>query len=120
MIPGINQKQAKMLMKRMGIKQKELDAEEVIIKTPGKEIIIKNPQVSIIEMMGQNTFQITGDITERERQTAPDITEEDIKTVMEQANVSHEKALEAIAAENGDLAKAILSLTQDNSQQPYS
>jgi nascent polypeptide-associated complex subunit alpha len=53
--------------------------------------------------MGQETFQITGEIEEL-------INEDDVKTVMEQANCSREKAIKALNDNNGDLASAILSL----------
>lgn len=94
-------------MQRLGIKQEEIDAEEVIIKTSSKEIIIKEPQVLKVNMMGQDSFQISGKIQEK---PILRITEEDIKTVMEQSDVSREKALKALEENNGDLAAAILSL----------
>ena len=50
------------MMKKMGISQQEIDATEVIIKTPEKEIVITNPQVSKVNMMGQQTFQVVGEI----------------------------------------------------------
>ena len=53
--------------------------------------------------MGQETLQITGKIEEL-------INEDDIKTVMEQAECSKEEAVKALKDNNGDLAAAILSL----------
>ncbi len=106
MIPGINPKQMKEAMKRLGIKQEEIDANEVIIRTDNKEIIIKDPVIAKINMMGQDTFQISGQIIER---SIEKFTQEDIKIVAEQANVSHEEAKKALEKE-GDLASAILSL----------
>jgi len=55
-------------------------------------------------MMGEESLQITGDIEEES------ISEDDIKTVSEQAEVSKEKAKEALIKFNGDLAEAILYL----------
>jgi len=110
MFPGINPKMMKQAMKKMGIKQQEIDAEEVIIRTKDKEIIIRNPEVSKVNMMGQETYQITGEEEERERKI--EINEEDISTVMEQANVDEETARKAIEESKGDLAEAILSLKQ--------
>src|SRR3989338_385423 len=110
MFPGINPKMMKQAMKKMGIKQREIDAEEVIIRTKDKEIIIRNPEVSKVNMMGQETYQITGEEEERERKI--EINEEDISTVMEQANVDEETARKAIEESKGDLAEAILSLKQ--------
>jgi len=94
----------------MGIQQQEIDASEVIIKTPGKNILISDPSVTKVNMMGQETFQITGRISEETAE--PELTEDDIKTVMEQAEVGREKAIESLKKSDLDLAKAILELTQ--------
>ncbi len=40
MMPGMNSRQAKQMMKRMGIQQVELPAKEVIIRLEDKEILI--------------------------------------------------------------------------------
>ena len=110
MFPGMNPREVQKAMKRLGIQQEEIDAQEVIIKTPYKDLLIKNPHVSKVNMMGQETYQITGEEEERERKI--EINEEDISTVMEQANVDEETARKAIEESKGDLAEAILSLKQ--------
>lgn len=103
----INPRQVERAMKRMGIQASQIEAEEVIIKTPEKEIIISNPQVSKVNMMGQDTWQITGDVSEREN--AP-FSDEDIKTVVNQTGASEEEAREVLQQTNGDLAQAILKI----------
>ena len=108
MFPGVDRRQAEQLMKRMGIKSQDIEAEEVIIKAKDKEIVITNPQVSKINMMGQDTFQIIGVVKERAREDA--ISEEDIKTVMEHAHVSSEMAKKALENTRGDIARAIIEL----------
>jgi nascent polypeptide-associated complex subunit alpha len=110
MFPGVNPRQMQQAMKRMGIQQQEIDATEVIIRTADKEIVITNPQVSKINMMGQQTYQIVGEEHEREISTAPSISEEDIKTVAEQANVELDAAKKALEKANGDIAQAIIDL----------
>jgi len=95
-------------MKKLGIKQEEIEAEEVIIKTKEKNIVIKDPQVSLINMGGNQSFQITGEVTEESA-----ISEEDIKTVAEKAKVTFNKAKEALKKSEGDLAEAILSLQEN-------
>lgn len=110
MIPGMNPRKMQQMMRKMGISQQEIDATEVIIKTPEKELIIKNPNVSKVNMMGQQTFQIVGEVEERPISTEPEINEEDIKTVMQQTGVSEEEAIEAIKNNDFDLAKAIMEL----------
>jgi len=107
MIPGVNPKQMKSIMKKMGMKQEEIDAEEVIIKTRDKEIIIRNPQVQKINMMGQETFQISGKVEERE---SSNYSEEDVQTVMQQADCNEDAARQALEETSGDLAEAILKL----------
>ena len=110
MIPGMNPRKAAQMMRKMGISQQEVDATEVIIKTPEKELVINNPQVSKVNMMGQETFQVVGEVEERSVSSEPEINEEDVKTVMEQAGVSEEEAKEAIKRNDFDLAKAIMEL----------
>ncbi len=110
MMPNLNPGQMRKMMQRMGIQQQEIDATEVIIKTPDKDILISDPNVVKVNMMGQETFQITGKITERTSE--PELDDEDIKTVMEQANVSKDEAAESLKNNDYDLAKAILELTQ--------
>jgi len=110
MMPGMNPRKMQQMMKRMGIQQVDIPATEVIIKTPDAELIITEPQVAKVNMMGQETLQVVGEIHERPLSTEPDINEDDIKTVMEQANVSEEEAKKAIEDNDGDLAAAIMSL----------
>jgi nascent polypeptide-associated complex subunit alpha len=81
----------------------------VIIRTPEKDLVITNPSVTKVNMMGQETYQIAGTATEREH--APQIPDEDIQTVMTQANVTREEALLALTQSGSDLAKAILALS---------
>lgn len=107
---GMNPRDVQKAMQRMGIKQEAVDATEVVIKTKEKEIVIKNPQVAKVNMMGQETWQVIGQAVERAIGAEPEISDEDIKTVMEQAGVSKAKALESIKKHKGDLAEAILEL----------
>jgi len=112
MMPGMNPRKMQQMMKKMGIAQVEVDATEVIIKCPDKEIVITDPQVSKVNAMGQETFQVVGNIQERELSSEASINEDDIKTVMEQAGCDEEKAKKAIEDNNGDLAAAIMSLKE--------
>ena len=112
MIPGMNPRDVQRAMKKLGIKQEEIEADEVIIRTGDKEIVISNPQVSKVNMMGQETYQIVGEAEERLISSETEINDDDIKTVMEQAGVTEEKAREALKESQADLAAAILSLKQ--------
>ena len=108
MFPGMNPRDMQKAMKRLGIKQEEIDAELVIIKTAGKDLVINNPQVSKVNMMGHETFQISGEIEEMNKET--DANEDDIETVMQQTSCTKEEALAALDESSGNLAKAILKL----------
>ena len=110
MIPGMNPRMMKQAMKKMGMQQEDIEATEVIIRTADSEIIFTNPSVAKVKIMGQESWQITGEYEERGLETAPEINEEDIKTVMGQCNCSEEEAKEAIEKNNYDLAAAIMSL----------
>lgn len=112
MIPGMNPKAMEQAMKKMGIKQQHIDAEEVVIRCADRDIVISRPDVSKVNMMGQETFQITGDALERKRteEQVVEITDDDIKAVMDQAKVSEDEAFSAIEKTGGDLAEAIMLL----------
>ena len=110
MIPGMNPRQMAQAMKRLGIQQVEIPATEVIIRTPDKELVISDPQVSKVNMMGQETIQVIGHIQEREISSEPEISDDDVNTVMEQTECSQDEAYDAIKKNKGDLAAAILSL----------
>ncbi len=108
MFPGLNPKDIEKAMKKFGIKQEQIDAIEVIIKTTGKDLVIRDPQVSKVNMMGQDTLQIVGKIEEVEFL----ISREDINTVMQQTGVSEREAKVALEKNKGDLAKTILELSK--------
>lgn len=97
------------MMKQLGIQQVDIPAKEVIIRLEEKDIIISNPAVAKVNMMGQETFQVSGDIEEVEHQS-DELSQDDIKTVMEQAQVEEAAAREALEEHDGDLAEAILAL----------
>lgn len=109
----MNPRKMQQMMKKMGMQQQEIPATEVIIKTEDKEIVITNPSVSKINVMGQETFQVSGEINERELSSEPEISEDDIKTVMEQAECSEDEAKQALEESSGDLAEAILKLKKE-------
>ncbi|HIH32567.1 TPA: nascent polypeptide-associated complex protein [Candidatus Woesearchaeota archaeon] len=110
MIPNINPRQMDQMMKKMGIKQIDIDAEEVIIKCKDKKIIISNPSVQKVDMMGQKSFQISGEESEEELE---EHSEDDIQTVINQANCTEEEAKQALKDTEGNIAEAILLLTAE-------
>ena len=111
----MNPRQMKQAMKKLGMEQIEIDdAIAVVIRTKSKDIIIRNPQISKINMMGTWTYQISGDEQTRDVEAKePEISEEAIKTVMEQSSCNKEIAEKALKESNGDLAEAIISLQKE-------
>jgi nascent polypeptide-associated complex subunit alpha len=106
----IDQRQMDKMMKQMGMNVSDIDAEEVIIRTPDKDIIISEPKVSKVKVMGQEMFQITGEVSERERE---DDEEDDIDMVAEQAGVTREEARDMLKQTEGDIAQAIMKLKKE-------
>ena len=111
----MNPRDAKRMMQRMGMNMEGVeDVEEVIIKTPSREIVIEAPEVAIVNVQGQKIFQVAGGkVTERapERKSSVlTVSEEDVQLVAGQTGKSPEKAREALEECGGDLAKAILLL----------
>ncbi|OLC22924.1 MAG: transcription factor [Thaumarchaeota archaeon 13_1_40CM_3_50_5] len=111
MMRGGNREMRRMLDK-MGLEMRDMgNVEEVIIKTDTKEFYLVKPQV--IEMKGKDStiFQVVASDIEEKQREVPSFKEEDIMLVMQQANVSREKATQALTQNRGDMAQAILSLT---------
>jgi nascent polypeptide-associated complex subunit alpha len=129
MFPGgmRNQRQMEMAMRRLGMTTEPIDdVEEVIIRTKDKEHVFQSPEVTILQVQGVKTYQVVGESTVRAR-TAGSLSsgtsaaaavpaapsgppEEDVRLVMEQANVDHGDAVAALADADGEPAEAILKL----------
>lgn len=114
MMRGIDPKQLRQAMKKMGMEQEEIEADEVIIKMPGKNLVIKNPSVAKVTMMGEESFQISGKIVEQAVSSEPEISEDDIQTVTDQTGCSKDDAIKFIKKNNGNLAQAILELQKES------
>ena len=105
MLP-MDERQMKKLMKRMGINVREIEAEKVIIETKDKKYVFVSPSVSIMEIKGQQTYQIVG-----KPEIFTKVNEEDAKLVAEKTGKSIEEAMKALEEANGDIAQAILNLS---------
>ena len=95
-------------MKQMGIAQENISARKVIIEKENSQIIIENPSIVKIKVQGQESFQISGEISEEDKYE--EISGEDVKTVAEKTGVSEEKARKTLE-KTKDLAEAILELS---------
>ncbi len=121
-------RQMQMMMRRLGMKTEEVpDVEEVIVRTRTKDHVFRAPSVTILTIQGVRTYQVVGTPELRPRgaggtaapASGPAISapaapagppEEDIRLVMEQANVSHEEAVEALLQAHGEPAEAIMKI----------
>jgi nascent polypeptide-associated complex subunit alpha len=126
MIPGgpRNQRQMEMMMRRMGMTSEPIpDVEEVIVRTRTKEHVFAQPEVTVIAVQGVRTYQVVGQPVVRARGAASETAaragapaapagppEEDVRLVMEQANVPREEAIEALREANGEPAEAIMKI----------
>jgi len=111
MIPGINPRDLKTAMKKMGVTQEDIPAQKVVIHSEGKLLVITNPNVAKVTMMGEESYQITGTA---QWITAPtEITDGDIEMVQESTGCTKEKAEQALKEANGDIASAILALQKE-------
>jgi len=112
MIPGVNPKQMKKMMKQLGMKMDTIeDVERVVIYTKNGNYVCESAEVVSTTMQGSTSYQITGDMTFEE--AAAVIPDEDVELVAMQAEVSAEEAKKALEAANGDIAAAILTLAED-------
>ncbi|WP_096391051.1 nascent polypeptide-associated complex protein [Halopenitus persicus] len=128
---GMNPRKMKQMMKQMGIDVTELDVEEVVIRTDEEDLVFDAPQVTKMDAQGQETYQVVGEPESVESGTGGSgagsaaelaagddepggsgvaIPEDDVMIVAERAGVSEEDAIEALEAEEGDLAAAIARL----------
>jgi nascent polypeptide-associated complex subunit alpha len=114
---GVNPRQMKQAMKRMGITTEDIDGvEEVIIRTREKEYLIKGPAVTVMDVQGQKTFQVIGEAvisargTAPETKSAPSMPEEDIELVMGQTGCGRDQAVKALKDSGGQPAEAILKI----------
>ncbi|OYT67416.1 MAG: hypothetical protein B6U65_03325 [Candidatus Wolframiiraptor sp. EX4484-121] len=112
--------QARMLS-GLGLDLKELGAaDEVLIKFPDKQLLIRGASVIQVNLEGERVFQlIGGEVEEKEAEELIEEEyvppEEDVALVAAQAGVDENLAREALKEVRGDLAKAILLLKSKRS-----
>ena len=94
------------MMKQMGISTKTINPNKIVFEFDNEKWTISDPEVTQMTVQGNTIFQVVGNV-EIEKDTS-----EDLKLIMEQANVDENTAREALKNANGDLAQAILSLSK--------
>jgi nascent polypeptide-associated complex subunit alpha len=115
---GLNPRKMKQMMEQMGIDMDDIDAEEVLIRTPEEELVFTDVEVQRMTAQGQETYQVVGEPETRERTaggeaaTSDDeddgaVPEEDVELVAMRADVGEDDAREALEGADGDLAAAV-------------
>jgi nascent polypeptide-associated complex subunit alpha len=111
MMPGgINPKQMKAMMKKMGMEVAPIEnVSSIVITTPEGRYVFDEAEVVAMTMQGVTTYQISGG-EPRFEPAAPEIPDDDVSLVAEQAGVTPDEARAALEAAGGDIAGAILAL----------
>ena len=124
---GMNPRKMQKMMEQMGIDMSDIDAEEVIIRTPDEELVFTDADVQLMEAQGQKTYQVVGDPESRERGESASVAsaggdaddseldsgedsavdEDDVEIVAMRTGVDEDTAREALADNDGDLADAV-------------
>ncbi|MEF8842177.1 MAG: nascent polypeptide-associated complex protein [Haloarculaceae archaeon] len=126
---GLNPRKMKQMMEQMGIDLTEIDAEEVVIRTPDEELVFDDAQVQRMDAQGQATYQVVGSPESRPRSDAgtsavdagaaeapetddsggasADVPQADVEIVAGRTGASETEARAALEAADGDLAAAV-------------
>ncbi|MDH7492200.1 MAG: nascent polypeptide-associated complex protein [Methanolinea sp.] len=112
MMPGnINPRKMKQMMKQLGMQVEPIeDVRKIVISTGRGDYIFDSAEVAVMTMQGITTYQITGN--PHFEPAAPQIPDEDVRMVAEQAGVSPEAARDALIRTGGDIAAAIIQLSE--------
>ncbi len=109
MFGGMNPAKMQGMMKKMGISQEELRVNRVVFEMEDKNLVIENPSVVKVRMQGQESYQVTGEAVEEE---AESFSDEDVNLVKEKTGKSEEEVRGALEESEGDIAEAIMNLSQ--------
>ena len=110
----MNSREVRRMMQKMGMGLEEMTGVfRVTISMKDKNLIIPDPQVTVMKVSGQTIYQVVGEAVEEkvETETKVAISDEDAQLVSAQTGVSIEVARKALETANGDLAQAIMLLT---------
>jgi len=118
---GFNMKALEKMLKKAGLKVYELEGvERVIIEGVDEKIILVEPKVLELELPGQakayqilNPKEVVKEKGVEEGQEVQEVSEDDVKVVVEQTGCSPEKAKQALIETKGDIAEAIVKLQEE-------
>jgi len=110
MFPNMDPRAMKGMLDRLGIRSKSIASTRVVIECGGKDIVIEEPEVTLVEGQGMKSFQISGRVSEVDRIGA-EIGDDDVKFVQEQTGVQDAALVKKTLEEaKGNIAEAILRL----------
>ncbi len=99
-------------LKRLGIEVSMVSGvKRVIIELEEKDIVIENPQVTVVNFKSQKIYQVvpgTEKVVEAPKEVSVEISEDDVKFIVEQTGVTPEEARQALIEAGGDIAQAIM------------
>ena len=116
---GLNSRKMKQMMEQMGIDIEEVEAQEVVIRTPDGDLVFSDAEVQKMDAQGQETYQVVGSPelresggggSESEDEQGDDgnvVPAEDVEIVAQRTGASEDDAREALEATDGDLAAAV-------------
>jgi nascent polypeptide-associated complex subunit alpha len=131
---GMDPRKLQQMMEQMGIDMEDIDAEEVIIRTPEEELVFTDAEVQLMAAQGQKTYQVVGEPESRARDGTSSVADEteaeaddddesdeadaessgpvtisegDIELVAMRAGVDEDTARQALEDNDGDLADAV-------------
>lgn len=58
---GMNNRKMQQMMQQMGIEMQEIDAEEIVIRTPDEDLVFTEADVQRMDAKGQQTYTIVGE-----------------------------------------------------------
>lgn len=117
---GFDPRKMQQMMSQFGIDLTEIDAEEVIIRTPEEDLVFDDAEVQKMDAQGQATYQVIGSPESRSRSEddgteaagtstggGENFEESDVEIVAQRTGASEDRAREALEATDGDLAAAV-------------
>src|SRR3989338_4619429 len=100
-------KKVEQIMKKLNMKVQQIEAEEVVIRTKDKDIIISRPEIMLADMMGREVYQVSGEVSERIL-----VNEDDVRMVMDKTGKDRDTVVKKLEELDNDLAKAIMELKE--------
>ncbi len=110
----MNPREMKRMMSRMGMGLEEMPGVlKITFHMKGKNLVIPDPQITVMKMSGQTIYQVVGETVEEAQESVEvkvEISDDDAQLVAAQTGTSIEVAKKALESTNGDLAQAIMLL----------